>query len=170
MFGQKKKLIVNKRDIDQAILAKNTKISNENKKLANIIKSKKAEIKASESEIKKCISRQEDEKKVIADLYAESLALEDTIKSSKSKLSKLKASSKTLDSNIKGLIENESKLIYQIDKLDKELEKKNKEKAVILEYIASNNSIKSTLKKSQASLDSLEKEITEGKGEYVFMS
>ena len=39
MFGQRKKLIVSKKDMDQAILAKNKAITQENKKLADQIKS-----------------------------------------------------------------------------------------------------------------------------------
>lgn len=52
MFGQRKKLILNKKDLKQAVLEKNKSIEKSNKKLANEILLKKDEIKDYNKSIK----------------------------------------------------------------------------------------------------------------------
>ena len=79
MFGQKKKLIVNKKDIDQAILAKNKSLKSYNNKLADEIKVKKSEIKDHQNEIKAIQNIYSKEDKAVKSISKEILRLNSTL-------------------------------------------------------------------------------------------
>ena len=79
MFGQKKKLIVNKKDIDQAILDKNRSLKRFNQKLAVEITSKESEMKDRQKEIKAAQDIYSKEDKAVKAISKEILRLNSTL-------------------------------------------------------------------------------------------
>jgi len=163
MFGQKKKLIVRKKDLDQAILTKNMILMKECELLDADIKSKKTDIKDGKKAISEIVKSCRKEEDHISGLYTQTLSLTDSLDEMKGEITSLKKTATTLKGNTKSLASNEARLIADIDILDVELTKKITRKNEILDLIEANKGIKKQVRDSNVILSKLLKDIEVGK-------
>ncbi|MBC8225738.1 MAG: hypothetical protein H8E74_01185 [Gammaproteobacteria bacterium] len=154
MFGQRKKLIVNKKDLNQAVLVKNKAVSRENNKLADNIKSKKTELKETSGEVKKAIKELSALELEIKEASAVALDLSNDIDTLKVKNKKLKKDEKA---SLKSLSEVESSMKALNDKksnLESQLLKDEKKAGVMLSFIEENKGIQDEISGNKKSLKS----------------
>ena len=163
MFGQKKKLIVKREDMDQAILAKNQSLKKFNIKLINEIKSKKTEIKDHQEEIKKIQSVYTKEDKAVKSISKEILRLNSTLAPIQQEQNLLSNDIAVLKEEVKARQKDKADILQDICELDKECKSKvstlSKIKDEMSVYKASKSNIAATnkeLKKAKEDLLSVQ--------------
>ena len=155
MFGQKKKLIVNKEDIDKAILAKNRSLKKSNGKLVDEIKSKKIEIKDHQKKIKEVQSIYAREDKAVKAISKEILRLNSTLAPIKKERNLLSNDISALKEEIQTRQKDKTDILQDIYELDKDCKSKadilSKIKKDMTEYKASKSNISAANKELKKS-------------------
>ena len=170
MFGQRKKLIVSKKDMDQAILAKNKSILSKNKSILIDIESNKSEVESLKNDIQACISEQKVEKVEIARLYSESLSASKEKIKVDSQLRDAKFKESKVNKSVEDLELKAKEILLSVDIMDIDLNKKAKERDEIAAYIKGNDYIEGELKSGQARLEVLGIDIGKSESEYQALS
>ena len=167
MFGQRKKLILNKKDLKQAVLEKNKSIEKSNKKLANEILLKKDEIKDYNKSIK-LLDKSFDNKKSNLDTLSkkeDSMLL--SIEKSSDKLKKLNISLDDAKSSISLIAAEKIEIEDYLKKLNKDVSDSKLLHDKTSKYIEKNKSVQSDLYKANAKLRDFNNKIEEAEANYA---
>lgn len=167
MFGQRKKLILNKKDLKQAVLEKNKSIEKSNKKLANEILLKKDEIKDYNKSIK-LLDKSFDNKKSNLDTLSkkeDSMLL--SIEKSNDKLKKLNISLDDAKSGISLIAAEKIEIEGYLKKLNKDVSDSKLLHDKTSKYIEKNKSVQSDLYKANAKLRDFNNKIEAAEANYA---